>query len=183
MLDQIITSTNALRTARSRHGHALRLSRRAGADLVRAAFTIARPMLAAEAVPLLQYRHEDAWVDSGRGVLLIDNSVYDHTQVGHDETYYQDGPQLWARADGSLVTVFQIDRHDRTGWERRELRAAPVPLGYREAVRRYGAETVVEALKVWLTKTAELHEARAVGRAEQARTLDKARVALTGVVS
>jgi hypothetical protein len=161
MLDMIQTGADRLRSARARHGQALRLSRRAGADLVREAFILAAPMLGGEALPLPATKGESTnWerVDSGRGVLILDLAVRDREQSGHDETDFETGWQIFARADGTLIETHanhSCGRFD-AAWDRRF--SVCRPIGYREAVRRYGAEALVEALGKWLIAAAEGHD-------------------------
>ena len=182
------TSVSALRAVRGRHGHALRSARRAGAKLIRTALDIAAPMLAAEARPLPPYRLErmeggfrhwprDTATDSGRGVLLIDDTRYEREQCGHDESTSEDGWQVWARPDGSLVEVYREQHGDRYQAEAAWLHGPPRPIGLREVERRYTTERVVESLCSWVVRRTEAHkEATEMQRMRADRFQDVMRV-------
>ena len=181
----------SLRTARARHGHAKRQERASGVELLRTVLAFVQPMLAAEVRALLAWsaygkaHPGDAAdrllrYDSGRGVLLIDDTRSERWQVGHDESYEKDGPQLWARADGSLVEVWQIDHADRFEQTRLELREAPKQIGLREAVRRWRAETIIEAIGRWLETATKDHDVATVASLRAAERMRAALGALHG---
>jgi hypothetical protein len=172
-------AVSSLRSSRSRHGHALRAARKVGADLVREAFGLAAPMLAVETVALPRgcLPGESHYRDLGRGVLVLDLSVHDRWQHGYDEGETQKGPQVWARADGSLF--FARADHSAERWEPWSYLLLDAQyIGYREAVRRFGAEELVVALGNWLVAASASHDAATAEEQGRARRFTAALAAL-----
>lgn len=182
MLSEITNATAILRSARARHGHAMRGERRAAVELLRACLDIALPMIAAEAVdlPPAKQRSRDGLgyelIAAGRGFLIIDRTEHEQHRAGHDELDTWEGPQLWARPDGALVEVLREDSRPR--WEERRDRCYEPPreIGLREAVRRWGADTLVRELLAALMIAAQERQRAAACCDDRA---DRFRAALT----